>query len=56
MPDNRLVKLAVKVQFDKGTPTNITMDAPDNMTFTELYTLVADRKTWKEYIIGKKLS
>ena len=56
MPDNRLVKLAVKVQFEKGTAGNITTDVPDIMTFAELCTLAADRKRWKEYIIGKELS
>ena len=56
MPDNRLVKLAVKVQFEKGTAGNITMDVPDSMTFAELRTLAEDRKTWKEYITGKNLN
>ena len=47
MPDNRLVKEAVKVQFYSGLPGNIFMDVPSGLTFDELVTLAKDRDQWR---------
>ena len=43
----RLVKEAVKVQFQMGLPGNILMDVPPELTFEEIVTLAQDRKAWK---------
>ena len=45
---NRLVKDAVKMQFEMGLPGNICMDAPAHLSFEELTELAQDRKAWKE--------
>ena len=44
MPNNRLIKEAVKVQFYSKSPDNMFMDVPKQMSFDELVSLAADRK------------
>ena len=47
-PCDRLVKHAVKVQFDRGMLYNLREDAPITSTFGELIILATDKKRWKE--------
>ena len=47
MGRERLVKLAIRVQFKKGMMTNMLSDAPITKTFEELEALAADRRGWK---------
>ena len=48
MPNNRLVKEAVKVQFHAQLPGNMFMDTPPGMSFDQLVQLANDRKKWRE--------
>lgn len=47
MPDNRMVKEAVKVIFYSKTSGNIFMDTPPDLSFDELVTLTKDRMKWR---------
>ena len=47
MGNERLVKLAMRVQFEKGMLSNMLSDAPITKTFEELEALAVDRKVWK---------
>ena len=47
MPDERLVKEAIRVQFKMQTPGNIFMDVPPNVSFRQLEIMARDRKQWK---------
>ena len=47
MPENRLVKEAIKVQFHSKLPGNIFMDAPPELSYSQLVELAKDRKRWK---------
>ena len=46
MPENRLVKLAVRVQLEQGLPGNMLMDVPEDCTYEELVKLARDREVW----------
>ena len=46
MKDARLVKIAVKAQFERGKQGNIFMDAPQQASFEELEEMAADRAAW----------
>ena len=46
LPDERLVKLAVRVQYEMNLPGNICSDAPPTSSFDELVKFAKDRKTW----------
>ena len=48
MGDHRLVKHAVKVQYDNGDMTGILADAPPTCSFDHLLRLANDRKVWKQ--------
>ena len=45
----RLVKLAVKVQYDMALPGNICMDAPPSTSFEDLVRQAQDREDWADY-------
>ena len=45
----RLVKLAVKAQYDMALPGNICMDAPPSTSFEDLIRQARDRKGWADY-------
>ena len=47
MPDNRLLKEAIKVQFDMGLPGSIFMDAPRDLSFRQLELMARDRDKWR---------
>ena len=47
MSGERLVKLAVKVQYENGMIFNMLADAPATKTFKQLEKMAADRKKWK---------
>ena len=53
MGDERLVKHAVKVQFENNDMSNLLKDSPPTSTFQQLAELAADRELWKQ-IWGKK--
>ena len=44
----RLVKHAVRVQFDKGMQFNLLQNAPLTVTFKELADLASKRQSWKK--------
>ena len=46
---SRLVKLAVKVQYDMALPGNICMDAPPTTSFEDLVRRAQDRMEWARY-------
>ena len=48
IPDNRLVKQAVKVQCYHGIPGNIFMDVPDGLTFDQIVERVQNRNLWRK--------
>ena len=47
MSDVRIVKLATKVQFERGSAGGMFMDLPSHLTYSELEQLAANRKIWK---------
>ena len=47
MPNNRLIKEAVKTQFYAALPGNIFMDVPQGMSFDELEAMAQDRARWR---------
>ena len=52
----RLVKLAVRAQYELDLPGNICMDAPPTQDFDELTSFAADRKKWAAYWQATHLS
>ena len=48
MPDHRLIKHAVRVQFHMGLPGNLLTDAPPDITFEQLVAMASNRKKWKD--------
>ena len=48
MTGERLVKMAVRRQWQLGIEGNIFMDVPAGLTYTEVVALAQDRKAWKE--------
>ena len=46
LPDARLAKLAVKVQYEMGLPGNICCDAPPTSSFDQLERIAKDRQIW----------
>ena len=48
MPDNRLVKLALRVQHKLDLPGNMFMDVRNDLTFDEIEQLAQNRDTWRK--------
>ena len=46
---DRLVKTAIRVQFERGMLSNMLEDAPITETFAELTAIAADREVWKQW-------
>ena len=46
MQGDRLVKLAVRVQFENGSAGNIFMNTPPHATYDQIVHVEQDRKTW----------
>ena len=46
MPDARLVKHAVKMQYANNDRSNMLVDAPPTKTFNQLVKLASNRKKW----------
>ena len=45
----RLVKLAVRAQYELNLPGNLCADAPPTSTFEELERLAQDREAWRQH-------
>ena len=45
----RLVKTAVKVQFELNRGGNLLMDAPAHQTFADLVKVAGDRMAWRAH-------
>ena len=52
--ENRLVQLAVKIQYERSLPGNIFMDALPSTDFDHLRRLASDRETWRAKAPGAK--
>ena len=50
MDDSRLVKVAVRVQWEMGMKGNLFSDAPSQMGFDELCVLAGEREEWRELV------
>jgi hypothetical protein len=49
LPDQRLVRLAVHVQYEMNLPGNIFSDAPMTSSFAQLVRLAKDRNVWESH-------
>ena len=51
--EERLVKLAVRVQYDMDAKGDLFMDAPATKTFEEIEALAQDRAAWRRLVDAK---
>ena len=51
--EDRLIKIAVRVQQELGGGGSLLMDAPTGHSFEELVAMANDRATWKQLLITK---
>ena len=51
--EERLVKLAVRVQYEMDAKGDLFMDAPATNTFEEVEALAQDRTVWRRLVDGK---
>ena len=56
MKGPRLVKLAVRAQYEMNLPGNICMDAPQTSSFEGLVRLARNRSTWAAHCPAKQLN
>ena len=49
LPDARIVKIAVRVQYEMGLPGNICADAPQTSSFEQLVRIASDRRIWDSH-------
>ena len=49
LPGNRLIKLALRVQFEKNDRTNLLQDVPPLRSFRQLEQLAANRDLWRKH-------
>ena len=47
MSDNRLVKIALRVQYDMNMKGNMFMDVPEGISFDEIEAIASNREHWK---------
>ena len=52
MPNERLVKHAVRMQYEMERNGNIFADTPQNLTFDEIEAIAQNRKWWKSLQAG----
>jgi hypothetical protein len=53
MDDNRLVKIAARVQCEMRERGNLFCDAPGNLNFNQLCNMASDRGDWREMVCDK---
>ena len=49
LPGDRLVKLALRVQFKNGDRSNMLQGVPEHATFEQLEAMAQDRKAWRAH-------